>query len=76
MLPEVQKLYGKLLHAACIVPLGQAYLTNFESMLGIFKDHPFLPRTPPCGTQEDLSWWRDPQLSSAVSSHTQILHCP
>jgi hypothetical protein len=69
-LPEVQKLYGKLLHATLIVPSGRAYLTNLESMLGIFKDRPFLPRTPPRDTQADLSWWKktlnSPQLSRPI----------
>jgi len=46
-LDEVQKLYGKLLHACLVVPAGRAYLTTLESMLGIFHNHPFMPRTPP-----------------------------
>jgi hypothetical protein len=46
-LEEVQKLYGKLLHASLIIPMGRAYLTNLETMLGIFHNSPFKPRTPP-----------------------------
>ena len=55
---EMQQLYGKLLHASLVVPLGRAYLTNMETMLGSFHDHPFLPRTPPKDTQGDLGWWK------------------
>ena len=56
-LNEVQKLHGKLTHAAQIVPEGRLYLSNLEAMLSIFDDRPFLPRTPPRGTQNDLKWW-------------------
>jgi len=56
-LDEVQKLYGKLLHACLVVPAGRAYLTTLESMLGIFHNHPFMPRTPPRNTTNDLQWW-------------------
>ena len=56
-LESVQKLYGKLLHAAQVVPEGRSYLTNLEHMLGIFHDNPFMPRTPPRGTSSDLDWW-------------------
>lgn len=56
-LEDVQKLYGKLLHASLVVPAGRAYLTNLEAMLGIFHNNPFLPRTPPSGTPADLQWW-------------------
>jgi hypothetical protein len=68
-LPEVQKLYGKLLHATLVVPSGRAYLTSLESMLGIFKDRPFLPRTPPISTQKDLEWWKE-TLSAPHPSRT------
>lgn len=57
-LHETQKLYGKLLHAALIIPAGRAYLTNLEWLLGIFQDRPFLPRTPPHETTSDLDWWK------------------
>jgi hypothetical protein len=55
-LEEVQKLYGKLLHASLIVPMGHTYLANLETMLGIFHNSPFKPHTPLCGTQDDLCW--------------------
>ena len=32
---EVQKLYGKLLHAALVIPAGRAHLTSLEAMLAI-----------------------------------------
>jgi hypothetical protein len=58
VLLEVQKLYGKLLHATLVVPAGRAYLTSLETMLGIFRDRPFMPRTPPRHTPADLKWWK------------------
>jgi hypothetical protein len=41
-LEDVQKLYGKLLHASLVVPAGRAYLTNLESMLSTFNNHPLI----------------------------------
>ena len=35
-LEEVEKFYGKLLHVSLVRPMGQAYLTELEHMLGIF----------------------------------------
>ena len=46
---EVQELYGKLLHAALVIPAGRAHLTSLEAMLAAFNDNPFLPHTPPRG---------------------------
>ena len=57
-LEEVQKLHGKLLHASVIFPAGRAHLVNLEAMLGIFGNNPFMPRTPPRATPEDISWWK------------------
>jgi hypothetical protein len=57
-LEDVQSLYGKLLHSCLVVPMGRAYLTRLETMLGIFHDNPFKLRTPPRGTEDDLRWWR------------------
>ena len=56
-LNEVQKFHGKLIHAALVFPDSCPYLINIEAMLTIFGDKPFLPRTPPCGTQDDIKWW-------------------
>ena len=66
-LPDVQKLYGKLLHACLIVPMGRAYLTNLEAMLGVFHDSPLKPRTPPRGTEDELRWWHRLLSQSDVS---------
>lgn len=57
VLEQVQKLYGKLLHTCLIIPMGRAYLTNLETMLGVSHQSPFMPRHPPRGTSEDLQWW-------------------
>lgn len=65
-LEEVQKLYGKLLHAALVVPPGRAYLTGLEAMLGVFSDSPHKPHTPPKGTEAELAWWTT-RLSSPIS---------
>jgi hypothetical protein len=67
-LKKVQKLHGKLIHAAQIIPEGRLYLSNLEAMLSIFNDRPFLPRTPPRGTQDDLKWWLE-CLTSTSSRH-------
>jgi hypothetical protein len=55
---ETQQLYGKLQHASLVIPPGRAYLTNLETMLAICHNSPFLPRTPPRGTPDDLEWWK------------------
>jgi len=57
-LAQLQSLYGKLLHSCLIIREGRAYLTSLESMLSIFHDRPFVPRTAPQGTSEDLEWWK------------------
>lgn len=65
-LEDVQKLHGKLVHAALIFPEGRPFLANLEAMLGIFGNQPFKPRTPPRGTLEDLIWWRRKLVSPPV----------
>ena len=55
---EVQKLHGKLQHAAMVIPAGRAYLTSLEAMLGSFNNCVFLPHTPPRDTPDDLDWWK------------------
>ena len=44
---ETQKLYGKLLHAALVIPARHAHLTSMEAMLASFNNSPFIPHTPP-----------------------------
>lgn len=66
-LREVQKIYGKLLHAAHIIPVGRAYLTNLEAMLAMFNDRPFLPRTPPRSTPDDIDWWKNSLNNAYIS---------
>jgi hypothetical protein len=56
-LVQVQSLYGKLLHSSLVIREGRAYLTSLEAMLSISHDRPFVPRSPPCGTAQDLQWW-------------------
>ena len=54
---NVEKLYGKLLHACHITPSGRAYLTTLETMLGLFSIHPFVRHSSIKGLSEDLKWW-------------------
>ena len=65
-LKHVQELYGKLLHAASIIPQGCTYLTGLESMLSMCAKKPFLPHCPDKGIQEDLLWWLDRILTGTV----------
>ena len=58
-LAEVQKLYGKLLHASLVVAARCAYLTNLEAMLSGVTNSPFVPHTPPRDTSNDLKWWAE-----------------
>ena len=59
---EMQELYGKLLHAALVIPAGRAHLTNMEAMLSSFNNCPFRPHTPPRGTPDDVAWWQSQLL--------------
>ena len=74
---EVQQLHGKLLHVSLVVPVGRAYLTSLETMLGIFHDRPFIPRTPPTHTADDLKWWKDllqqPIVSRLIPQPTPLI---
>ena len=56
-LNDVQKLYGKLLHACLVIPAGRSYLTSLESMLVLCSPHPFALYSPVRELAEDLSWW-------------------
>ena len=56
-LNDVQKLYGKLLHACLVIPAGRSYLTNLESMLIWCGPRPFTLYEPVKGLADDLSWW-------------------
>jgi hypothetical protein len=53
---KVQQLHGKLLHVTLVVLAGRAYLTTLKAMLGVFHNCPFIPRTPPRQTTDDLRW--------------------
>ena len=66
-LHEAQKLHGKLIHASLIIPSGRAYLTNLERFLGIFDDKPFMPKTPPHHTQDDILWWKTTLSGPTIS---------
>lgn len=58
-LHEVQQLYGRLLHAALVVPAGRSRLTGLESMLGLFNGRPFVSLHAPSSVLADLVWWAD-----------------
>lgn len=55
---DVEKLYGKLLHACAAIPMGRAFLTGLECMLKTSADRPFLPRRPDKSVANDLVWWK------------------
>ena len=65
-LKNVQELYGKLLHAASVLPQGRAYLTGLESMLSTCAKKPFVPHRPDTGLNQDLGWWLNKLKSGAV----------
>ena len=56
-LVQVQELYGKLLHAAYVIPAGRAFLTGLEAMLPTFTTRPDCPHRPAKGVYEELNWW-------------------
>jgi hypothetical protein len=56
-LKHMQKLYGKLLHAASILPQGHTYLLGLESMLATCTKRPFVPHHPDNKIDKDLVWW-------------------
>ena len=64
---QVQGLYGKLLHSCLVIREGRAFLTSLEAMLAIFHDRPFVQRTPPRGTAQDLEWWQHTLHSPSIS---------
>ena len=66
VLEDIQKLHGKLVHAALVFPEGKPYPTSLECMLGIFGNEPFKPRTPLQGTTEDLKWWQTKLFSPSI----------
>ena len=55
---DTQHLHGKLFHTTLVLPAGQAYLTNLESMLSLFNNSAFVPHSPPRDTASDLRWWK------------------
>jgi hypothetical protein len=54
---DIERIYGKLLHACHVVPSGRAYLTGLEAMFGLFADCPFVLRSAIKGVSEDMEWW-------------------
>jgi len=56
-LEDIQKLYGKLLHTASLIPAGRAYLTGLEHMLAVCTKKPFMLHRPDKAIHEELMWW-------------------
>ena len=75
-LHEVQKLLSKLMHATQIFPKGQLHLANLEAMLTIFGHKPFVPHTPPKGTQDDIVWWTKCLTEQAPPAPIPTLRAP
>ena len=65
-LKHVQKLYGKLLHAASILPQGRAYLLGLEGMLATCAKRPFVPHRPDNKLDKDLIWWTEKLRSGTL----------
>ena len=57
VLNDVEKLYGKLLHACSVIPSGRAFLTSLEAMLRTSHHSPFVPHSAGKGVARDLDWW-------------------
>ena len=80
-LNDVQRLYGKLLHACLVVPAGRSYLTNLEAMLVLCGPNPFtLPskvctRTSPGGLLSLLPPFSDSSLppSNSMTSKPSLM---
>ena len=66
-LSEVEKLYGKLVHASLVIPEGAAYITSLQRMLALFSNQPFMTHPQPRGTVLELNWWL-----RALKSLTQL----
>ena len=62
----MQEIYGKLLHAASILPQGRVYLTGLESMLATCAKKPFVPHRPDTGLDQDLNWWLNKLKNGAI----------
>jgi len=58
LLEDAQKLYGKLLHTASLIPAGRAYLTGLECMMAVCSEKPFMPHRPDKAIGDELTWWQ------------------
>lgn len=59
-LEEVQGIYGRLMHAALVVPSGRARLVHFEKFLGDFAgDYDKRLRAGDHKIADELAWWRN-----------------
>lgn len=77
VLNDVEKLYGKLLHACLVIPCGRAYLTSLETMLGTSHHSPHVPQSANKGVSSDLDWWfsilQQPTLDRIIPAPVQLL---
>jgi hypothetical protein len=77
VLNDVEKLYGKLLHACHVIPAGRAYLTSLETMLATSNHSPHVPQSANKGIAPDLVWWssvlQQPVLSRSIPEPVQLL---
>lgn len=70
VLCDIQKLYGKLLHATSVIQCGRAYLTHLEAALSLSHGSPYVPRTPHRDTVTDLDWWTTRLSDAALCSRS------
>jgi hypothetical protein len=76
ILKDIEKLYGKLLHACLVIPSGRAFLTGMETMLTTSHHSPFIPQSATKGIASDLDWWlsvlRQPSLSRTIPAPVEL----
>ena len=75
-LHEVQKLLSKLTHASQVLLKGHLFLANLKAMVTVFGNKPFVPHTPPKGTQDDINWWTKQLTTQASPAPIQAPHMP
>jgi hypothetical protein len=74
---DIEKLYGKLLHACSVIPAGRAFLTSLETMLATSHHSPFLSQSAGKQVASDLEWWlfilRQPSLARPIPAPVELV---
>jgi hypothetical protein len=56
---EAESVFGKLHHAALVLPEGRTYLIDLSYDLSNYSSSSFATRHLGCGTRRDLQWWKE-----------------